>query len=169
MSSATDPKARLVALVGSLAAGLLLTNTPKLEGVVLRGYRDPIGVVTACSGHTKTAVLGRPYTPAECEQLLATDLVEHAEPVLACTPGLKGHPYQLAAAVSFAFNVGAANYCGSATAKRFNAGQWAGACKAMNESDKGAPQWVTAGGVVLPGLVNRRRIERALCETELKA
>ncbi|OJA47844.1 glycoside hydrolase family protein [Burkholderia ubonensis] len=94
-------------------------------------------------------------------------LIEHAEPVLKCTPVLKGHTYQLAAAVSFAYNVGAGAYCGSTTAKRFSAGDWKGACRAMNEADNGRPQWVTAGGRVLPGLVKRRAEERALCERDL--
>lgn len=87
--------------------------------------------------------------------------------MLKCTQVLKGHTYQLAAAVSFAYNVGAGAYCGSTTAKRFNAGDWKGACRAMNEADNGRPQWVTAGGRVLPGLVKRRTEERALCERDL--
>ncbi|PRG74053.1 glycosyl hydrolase, partial [Burkholderia multivorans] len=69
--------------------------------------------------------------------------------------------------VSFAYNVGAGAYCGSTTAKRFNAGDWKGACRALNEADNGRPQWVTAGGRVLPGLVKRRAEERALCERDL--
>lgn len=157
-------KQKLIAMVGAPAAAWLMVNTPVLEGKILRGYKDPIGIVTACSGHTKTAVLGRPYTDAECEQILVDDLIDHARPVLACTPGLKVRPYQLAAAVSFAFNVGANAYCGSTTARRFNAGNYAGACRAINESDAGKPQWVTAGGRVLPGLVTRRAIERGICE-----
>lgn len=87
--------------------------------------------------------------------------------MLKCTPGLEGHKFQLAAAISFAYNVGAGAYCGSTTAKRFNAGEWKGACRAMNESDSGKQQWVTAGGRVLPGLVERRAEERALCERDL--
>lgn len=77
---------------------------------------------------------------------------------------LKGHTYQLAAAVSFAYNVGAGAYCGSTTAKRFNAGDWMGACHAMNEADNGRLQWVTADGRVLSGLVKRRAQERELCK-----
>ncbi|MDN7525159.1 MULTISPECIES: glycoside hydrolase family protein [Burkholderia] len=65
------------------------------------------------------------------------------------------------------YNVGAGAYCSSTTAKRFNAGEWKGACRAMNEADNGRPQWVTAGGRVLPGLVKRRAEERALCERGL--
>ncbi|WP_442854891.1 glycoside hydrolase family protein, partial [Burkholderia sp. BDU5] len=65
------------------------------------------------------------------------------------------------------YNVGPAAYCGSTTAKRFSAGDWRGACRALNESDSGRPQWVTAGGRVLPGLVKWRAEERAICERDL--
>ncbi|KGD42035.1 phage lysozyme family protein [Burkholderia pseudomallei] len=75
--------------------------------------------------------------------------------------------HQLAAAVSFAYNVGANAYCASTTARRFNAGDLRGACRAINEADSGRPQWVTARGRVLPGLVKRRAEERAICERGL--
>lgn len=160
-TTSAAPKGRLVALVGAACASLLVTTVPKFEGTILRGYRDPIGVVTACSGHTATAVLGKPYTPQECETLLMQDLADHAVPVLKCTPGLTGKPYQLAAAVSFTFNVGAANYCGSTMARKFNSGDYMGACAEF-------PKWVYAGGKVLPGLVTRRNAERTMCETGLQ-
>lgn len=150
-------KRTLQASVGASAAALLLSYVPRFEGVVLRGYKDPIGIVTACAGHTKTAVLGRPYTPGECSSLLDSDLVEHADGVLACTPGLKGQTYRLAAATSFAFNVGVAAYCKSSMARKFNAGDYAGACAEFS-------RWVYAGGRQLPGLVKRRETERAMCE-----
>ncbi|AMG36238.1 lysozyme [Achromobacter xylosoxidans] len=163
----TGTKRTLQGTVGAGAAAMLLNFVPQVEGTILRGYKDPIGVVTACSGHTKTAVLGRPYSQEECRRLLESDLVDHAEGVLACTPALSGHQYQLAAATSFAFNVGVGAYCRSATARRFNSGDWAGACRAMNQADNGKPQWVWAGGQMLPGLIKRRTIEREMCETEL--
>ena len=73
----------------------------------------------------------------------------------------------MAAARSVVSQEGRTAYCGSTTAKRFNAGDWKGACRALNEADNGRPQWVTAGGRVLPGLVKRRAEERALCERGL--
>lgn len=154
-------------VVGAAAAALLLSIVPKFEGTVLVAQPDPIGIVTACNGDTKDVRAGQRFTPQECSVRLEERLIEHAEPVLKCTPGLKGHPYQLAAAVSFAYNVGANAYCTSSTARRFNAGNWRGACRAINESDAGRPQWVYAGGRVLPGLMKRRAAERALCEKEL--
>ncbi|HEJ2442745.1 TPA: lysozyme [Burkholderia multivorans] len=164
---ANVPKKTLAGVVGAAAAALLFSIVPKFEGLELVARADPIGIITACYGDTKDVRAGQRFTPAECRARLEQRLIEHAEPVLKCTPGLKGHTFQLAAAVSFAYNVGAAAYCGSTTAKRFNAGDWKGACRAMNEADNGRPQWVTAGGRVLPGLVKRRAEERALCERGL--
>lgn len=154
-------KRTLQASVGAGAAALLLSYVPKFEGVVLRGYKDPIGIVTACAGHTRTAVLGRPYSRDECTALLEGDLVEHADGVLACTPGLKGQTYRLAAATSFAFNVGVSAYCQSSMARKFNAGDYAGGCAEFS-------RWIYAGGRVLPGLVTRRATERAMCEGRLE-
>ncbi len=147
----------LKGVVGVGVAGLLLTYVPQFEGVILRGYKDPIGIVTACAGHTATAVLGKPYTHEQCMQLLEQDLIAHAEPVLACTPVLKGKTGPLAAATSLAFTIGGPKYCGSTAARRFNAGDIAGGCRALE-------MWNKAGGKVLPGLVKRRATERAICE-----
>ncbi|MCO1382558.1 lysozyme [Burkholderia multivorans] len=164
---ANVPKKTLAGVVGAAAAALLFSIVPKFEGLELVARPDPIGIITACYGDTKNVRAGQRFTPAECRARLEQRLIEHAEPVLKCTPGLKGHTFQLAAAISFAYNVGAGAYCGSTTAKRFNAGDWKGACRALNEADNGRQQWVTAGGRVLPGLVKRRAEERALCERDL--
>ncbi|MFP3705904.1 lysozyme [Paraburkholderia sp. SIMBA_009] len=160
-------KKSLAAVVGAGAAAVLMSVVPKFEGVVTRGYLDPVGIPTKCMGDTHDVVVGKRYSEAECRESLETQLIAHAEPVLKCTPALAGHTYQLAAAVSFAYNIGAGAYCSSSTARRFNAGDWRGACRAMNESDAGRAQWVTSGGRVLPGLVKRRAYERALCEKGL--
>lgn len=161
------PKKTLVGVVGAATAALLVSIVPHFEGVVYRGYIDPIGIPTKCMGDTHDVVVGKHYSEAECRASLETQLIAHAEPVLKCTPVLRGRTYQLAAAVSFAYNIGGAAYCHSTTARRFNAGDYRGACRAMNESDSGRPQWVTANGKVLPGLVTRRADERALCERGL--
>ncbi|OJA82898.1 glycosyl hydrolase [Burkholderia ubonensis] len=164
---ANVPKKTLVGVVGAATAALLVSIVPKFEGTKLVGYLDPVGIPTKCMGDTTNVVVGQRYSEAECRESLERQLIAHAEPVLKCTPSLKGHTYQLAAAVSFAYNVGTSEYCGSATAKRFNAGDWRGACRAMNQSDTGRPQWVYSDGRMLPGLVKRRADERALCERDL--
>lgn len=152
-----DIKKRLTLLIGAPAVALVLVNVPKFEGTVLRGYRDPIGIVTACTGHTKTAVLGRPYTSQECETLLMQDLVAHAEPVVSCVGLLPTG--QMAAAVSFAFNVGNGAFCRSTFARKLRARDPT-ACDELS-------RWVMADGRTLPGLVERRKVERAMCRGEV--
>jgi lysozyme len=118
-------------------------------------------------GDTTNVEVGKRYTEDECKESLEKQLLLHADPVLLCTPILRGHPYQLAAAVSFAYNVGTNAYCNSSTARYFNKGDFKNGCRALNTSDSGKLQWVTARGKVLPGLVKRRAKERALCERGL--
>lgn len=65
--------------------------------------------------------------------------------------------YEAAALVSFVFNVGERKFCRSTLARRINRGELPAACA---ELDK----WIYAKGRKLPGLVNRRAQERALCE-----
>lgn len=147
---------RLLMMVGAGTVSLLTAYVPAFEGMVLRGYRDPIGIVTACAGHTATAVLGKPYTVTECHALLERDLVEHATGVMSCIkpPMSTG---QKAAFISFAFNVGTAKFCSSTLAKKANSGDMAGACAELS-------RWVLAKGKTLPGLVKRRQVERDMCE-----
>lgn len=154
------PRKPLITVVGTTCAAWLCVAVPGYEGMVLQGYVDPIGVVSACAGHTKYAVLGKTYTREECDELLQDDLVEHAEGVLACTPGISENPYVLGAAVSFTFNVGVGAYCRSTMARKLNAGDLAGGCAELS-------RWTKAGGKELKGLVKRRAAERALCESEL--
>lgn len=150
-------KTKLVALVGAGACALLVDYVPQAEGMILRGYRDPIGIVTACAGHTKTAMLGRAYTLAECNTLLVDDLAEHAKGIGRCVKLDAMTTGQRAAFVSFAYNVGTGAFCGSTMARMVNAGNMAGACAQLS-------RWTYAGGKQLPGLVKRRATERAMCE-----
>lgn len=144
--------------VGAAGAAILTLYMPQFEGMVLRGYQDPIGIVTACAGHTATAVLGKPYTREECERLLDEDLAVHAEGAMMCVeaPLTTG---QRAAVVSFAFNVGVDRFCNSTFARRLNEGDQ-GACEEL-------AKWTLAGGQQLPGLVKRRATEIAICRGEI--
>lgn len=149
------PRQKLTAKIGAAAVALVVPLVVTYEGIVPRSYRDPIGIVTACVGHTATAQLGRTYTRQECETLLYGDLDKHAD-ALACvraslTDGQK------AAFLSFAFNVGAQKFCSSTLVKKANQGDMPGACAELS-------RWTFAGGKELPGLVKRRAAERQLCE-----
>ncbi|MGQ0530005.1 MAG: lysozyme [Panacagrimonas sp.] len=155
-ASRTASLLRLTSVVGVAAAGILLVIVPQHEGTILKGYKDPIGIVTACVGHTATARLDKRYTAQECEDLLVSDLIAHHQDVQRCV-NVPLQDHQRAAFVSFAFNVGGEKFCDSTLVRKLNAGDTAGACAELS-------RWIKAGGKVLPGLVKRRADERALCE-----
>jgi lysozyme len=142
------------AVGGAGAAALLIGLVAGFEGKRNDPYLDIVKVPTVCYGETRVAM--RHYTDAECDDMLADGLADFAGPVLMRNPELEGHTPQLAAAVSLAYNIGAANYAKSTVARRFSAGNWRGACDAFL-------RWSNAGGKRVAGLVRRREAERALC------
>lgn len=154
---------KLVALIG---AGTLAIVSPFVTGWEsggeprLTAYRDIVGVWTICDGETLGVKPGMVETVEGCEARRYDALLRHAGPVLACTPGLRGRPNQLAAGISLAYNIGTGAYCRSTVARRFNAADWRGACDAFL-------MWNRAGGRVVRGLTNRREAERRLCLKEL--
>lgn len=147
-------KGRLIAIVGTATAAILVPAVASFEGKSNDPYKDIVNVTTVCFGETRVPM--RHYSDAECEDMLAGGLADFAEPVLKRNPELAGHPNQLAAATSLAYNIGAANYARSTVARRFSAGDWKGACD-------GFLAWKYAGGRVVQGLVNRRKVERKIC------
>jgi lysozyme len=138
-------------------AALLALATPVVmhfEGLSTTPYRDPVGILTVCYGETHVAM--RPYTPAECQDMLAKSLAEHWLKVAHCVPADAPDRVK-AAAASFAYNVGPAAFCGSTMSRKLLARDYAGGCAELS-------RWTYAGGQQLPGLVTRRAAERALCE-----
>ena len=154
-----NDRSKLIAKIGAAAAALAVSAVAFYEGTVQRTYRDPIGIITACTGHTGPELqMGQTFTREQCDDMLAKDLLQHAA-ALDCikTPLADG---QKAAFLSFAFNVGNGAFCGSTLARKANAGDMRGACAELS-------RWTLAGGRELPGLVKRRAAERALCERDL--
>jgi len=150
----------LAVVVGAPAAALLLGIVPAFEGMRNDPYLDVVHVRTVCFGHTGADIRNRRYSDAECRAMLEKDLARHAAPVLACTPELRGKPYQTAAAVSFAYNAGTTAWCTSRMARDFRMGRDREACAGLSK-------WVHAGGRRVEGLVRRRATERAVCERGL--
>ena len=147
--------------VASLGAALSIAAplVSWYEGKENTAYRDPVGIVTICYGHTATAKLGQTHTDEECERLLQGDL---GEAMAAVGQHVKVPlPVERRAALaSFVYNVGEGAFRKSTLLRKLNQGDTAGACAELS-------RWVYAGGEVLPGLVKRRQTERELCEVGL--
>lgn len=211
----TDARIRLVALVGAGVAVALGVAIPReesgrrVEAAVdagggltvrhlsgrqyLRVYLDIAGVATACDGITifrgRPLLPGQSFTEARCTELLAEELVNHGQGMLACTPGLRRSPdpaTELAregprfAAISLTYNIGVGRWCGSTARARFNAGDLAGGCTAMTHFDKvtysrpqpGRSCLRTRSGryaCVVRGLADRRAREARICREGLAA
>ena len=152
-------RAKLAAKIGAGATALAVPLVMLYEGTRLQSYRDPVGIVTACVGHTGPELrMGQSYTKEQCETMLYGDLLKHADALNCIKTPLAEN--QKAAFLSFAFNVGNGAFCKSTLARKANAGDLMGACAELS-------RWVMAGGRELPGLVKRRAAERELCEKGL--
>ncbi|MFZ5719185.1 MAG: lysozyme [Pseudomonadota bacterium] len=152
------PAARLTAVFAACATAAAMVVHH--EGWVTKTYPDPIGKLTACAGVTENVQAGRTYGDEACIAMTAQALVKHGvdiDPCIKVELPVKTH----AAFVSFAYNVGKANFCSSTLIRKANAGDLAGACAELS-------RWVYAGGKVFPGLVRRRAEERALCEAGVR-
>lgn len=152
-----NAKQKLTAKLGAVVLALAIPTVVHFEGTVFRTYRDPIGVLTSCRGHTGPELrMGQTFTAEQCDQQLYADLLKHAE-ALDCikTPLSDG---QKAAFLSFSFNVGNGAFCGSTLARKANGGDLMGACAELS-------RWTLAAGKELPGLVKRRAAERRMCES----
>lgn len=149
-------KARLAAAgvsgVLALAGGIAYQH----EGEVTKVYRDPVGVLTACVGHTSPALrMGQTFSKQECTDKFIQDLRTAQAAVRRCIK----HPlpiYTEAALISFTFNVGSGALCTSTLAKLANTGNLVAACQQL-------PRWVHADKQKLPGLVTRRHDELQMC------
>ena len=143
----------------------------KDEGVRLRPYRCPALLWTVGVGHVidsnhirvklderKGLAIpdgwDRTLTMDEVNDILAKDLATFERGVLRlCPEGLTQGRFD--ALVSFSFNVGLGNLQRSTIRMKHNRGDFDGAAESFM-------QWTKAGGKELPGLVKRRKHERAL-------
>ncbi len=123
----------------------------RFEGLRLKAYRCPAGVLTIGWGHTEGVKADVVIDLAEAERLLMEDVAVAERCVNADDAGLNQNQFD--ALVSFVFNVGTANYRKS-TLRRMvliDAGDAAIVKEFM--------RWVYANGKRLPGLVKRREAE----------
>jgi lysozyme len=125
------------------------------EGLRLKAYRCPAGKLTIGYGHTGADVkTGMTITAAEADALLSRDLIA-AEMAVSGAVTVPISENQFSALVSFVFNLGAGNFCGSTLLKKLNANDIFGAADEF-------PRWNKVNGQVLAGLTRRRNAERTL-------
>lgn len=150
MLSSAKSKLAVAALSLSLAGVTAIAT--REGGFVRTGYLDPVGIPTACAGHTKTAVVGKKYTLSTCGRLLNEDTTE-AQAAVKRLVKIKITQAQYDELTDFVFNVGTGNFASSTLLRKVNAGDCLGAGAEF-------PRWVYAKGQYLRGLENRRILNR---------
>ena len=132
----------------------------KYEGLRLKPYLCPAGVPTIGWGSTiypngKAVTLrDAAITPKQASDILLATMTKYEDAVRRYVK-VSINQNQFDALVDFAYNAGIGNLKTSTLLKKVNASDFVGAA---NEFGK----WVHGGGVVLPGLVNRRHEEADL-------
>ena len=131
----------------------------EFEGCRLTAYKCPAGVWTIGYGHTgtvdgKAVISGMTITAVKATELLKKDLASFEAAVNSyVTVPITQNMFD--ALVSFTFNCGSGALKTSTLLKKLNAKDYNGAAAEF-------PKWNKAGGVVLNGLVRRRKREQEL-------
>jgi lysozyme len=97
----------------------------------------------------------RVWTKEEIEKLFADDVASFERGVLRLAPVVLDRQGAFDACVSFSFNAGLGNFQRSTIRMKTNRREWEAAADAFM-------QWTRGGGKELPGLVKRRKAEKAL-------
>lgn len=135
------------------------------EGLFLKTYKDPVGVLTIGYGHTNLAGVPPPVRPGDtitieqADAILADDLVAVEKSVERCIT-VPLTQYEFDALVSFELNTGALRR--GSIDEKINAGRKADAMSTLLLYNK-------AGGKVLSGLIRRRGAEKLLFEGNVSA
>lgn len=135
----------------------------RFEGYRSEAYRDSSGVWTIGYGTTENVFPGQITNRKEATNMLREHIRTEVMPYIFAAVEVPVNPDQLAALISFVYNVGAGNFRGSTLLAKLNRGDYKGAAKEF-------PRWNKAGGKVLRGLVRRRAAEQNLFDgTEKKS
>ena len=132
----------------------------ELEGIVLRPYRDSVGIPTIGIGSTyyedgtKVKMSDKAITKERAIQL-AKNVVKSFEAQVnkSILPTMVQNQFD--AMVLLCYNIGESGFARSSVVRNFNAGN-------IQKAADSFLLWNKAGGKVVRGLVNRRNIERTL-------
>lgn len=120
------------------------------EGLYLKTYKCPAGVLTIGYGHTYNVTIGQVITVKEAIQFLKSDLISVENYLY--KSGLILTQNQFDALASFIFNLGVSAFDNSTLKQEI-----------IDKDTDGIKfqwmRWVNAGGKKLPGLVTRRDLE----------
>ncbi len=151
------PQGKLPQVVA--AAALAASALVGLEGYTGGPYLDSAGVLTDCYGNTKNVRRDLVRSRGECQQLLNGEALRIGNNIVTLTQKPVS-TQTLASYISFTYNVGDSAFRGSTLLKLHNQGRYREACEQMR-------RWVYVTvfdiKIKLPGLVNRRDKEVALC------
>jgi lysozyme len=140
-----------------IVMGVSIPSIQTSEGTRNVPYYDQVKVLTVCTGHTgPDVVVGKVYSDQQCSQLTQQDAEKAASGVLKVSPHLIYHPYVLASAISFSYNVGVGTYDKSSVAREFNSGNFVQGCNDLMK-------YTYTNGKFNKGLEFRRQREKDLC------
>ena len=136
----------------------------ELEGIVLKPYKDSVGIPTIGIGSTyyedgtKVRMADKPITTERAMQL-AKNVVKSFEAKVNEVILLPMTQNQFDSMVLLCYNIGESGFARSSVARHFNKGN-------LQEAADSFLLWNKAGGRVLRGLTNRRKKERELFLTK---
>lgn len=130
--------------------GLNLIKT--FEGLRLKAYKCPSGVLTIGYGHTHDVKAGQVISEAEADDMLKKDIIEAEKIVNSMGWIYRYSQEQFDALVSFTFNCGFDNFI-TLTAD---------GTRSLQEVGEKLTAYVKSNGKTLNGLVKRRKLEQAL-------
>ena len=136
----------------------------EFEGLRLKAYRCPAGVLTIGYGWTHGVKPGMVWTRHKAEEMLVEGVKPYAAAVAAVIGKAPTTQGQFDALVSFCYNAGTGNFRKSSMLKLHRAGRYQAAADAFMSWTKARTK---KGFVSLPGLVRRRKHERALYLSKL--
>jgi len=141
--------------IGRLGINLI----KEFEGIKLKSYRCPAGVLTIGYGHTGDVYEDQIIDLDEAEEILKQDLEKFEDAVSdAVIETLNQNQFD--ALVSFTYNLGAGALRKSTLLKLLNQNKHAEAAEQFL-------RWNKAGGMVLAGLTRRRLAEKELFELKM--
>jgi lysozyme len=131
----------------------------KWEGLRRSAYQDAVGIWTIGYGHTSKAgppevKPGMVIEEQTADEILRRDISKFEQAVFKCVT-YPVNENQFSACVSLCFNIGPSNFRKSLLVRRLNEGNIEAAANAFLS-------WRKAGGLILSGLIARRKEEREL-------